>query len=250
MSAEVKDATESAYNLSPLSEETRNLLMESSTATLATQLYKQGFRSRFVQGVYALHPGVRMVGVIRTLRYLPLREDLDTLPLWAQETNPQRRIAEVIRPGEVLMIDARQDLSAGTMGGMLISRMMQRGAAGLVSDGPFRDGPFIASLGWPTYSPGMNANTNLIAHHPEDIDVPIACGGVHVRPGDVAVGDDEGVIVIPRHLVEETALAAAKQEKEEQFIEGEILRGASIVGLYPMNAANRKRYEEGEQQEK
>lgn len=229
--------------MAALPEGVRDQLLSASTATLATQLFKHGFRSRFVQGVRPSQPTNRMVGVIRTLRYLPEREDLDTLAHWAEETNPQRRIAEEIRPGEVLMIDARAQRTAGTMGGMLVTRMMHRGAAGIVSDGPFRDGPAIAALAMPSYSAGMDANTNLIAHHPEDLDVAIACGGVHVRPGDVAVGDGEGVIVIPRHLVHEIAAAAAKQEREESFIEAEIAKGASIIGLYPMNEAARERYE-------
>ena len=214
-----------------------------STATITTQLFKRGLRSQFMNGVRPLNPEqVRVVGVARTLRYIPMREDLDTLELWAIRDNPQRRMAEEIRPGEVLVIDGRGELGCGTMGSILATRMMVRGAAGMVTDGAYRDGPEIARLRWPTFCRGINANTNLIRHHVEEADVAVGCGGVHVRPGDVVVGDAEGVVVVPRYLVEEVAEAAARQENEESYIQEQVLSGASIVGLYPMNAEHRERY--------
>jgi regulator of RNase E activity RraA len=168
-----------------------------------------------------------------------MREDLDTLKNWVRDDNPQRQVCEEILPGEVLVIEAREDLSCGTMGGMLVARMFRRGAAGIVSDGPFRDTPFIASLDMPAYSVSMNANTNLISHHPEAMDVAITCGGVHVRVGDIAVGDQENVIIIPHAIVEDVAREAYRKEREEAFIERQILEGASLIGTYPMNEATR-----------
>ncbi len=233
----------SAIDLAPLAGGVRAVLLEVSTATLATLLYKRGFRSRVVRGVQPLRPGPNLVGVARTLRYVAAREDLDDLPNWQRDDNPQRRIADEIEPGQVLVIEAREDKSCGTMGGMLVARMQVRGAAGIVSDGPFRDSPFIANLEMPSYAPGMNANTNLLAHHPEDLDRAITCGGVQVRPGDVVVGDREGVVVIPRYLVDELAPLALEQEREEAFIERKMLAGASVAGTYPMSAAVRAEYE-------
>jgi regulator of RNase E activity RraA len=228
----------------PLDPTTAGRLREVGTATLATVLYQHGFRSRVIRSTQRLRPGgARMVGVARTLRYVAMREDLDTLALWKLPTNPQRRIADEIEPGEVLVIEAREDASCGTMGGMLIARMMVRGAAGVVSDGPFRDGPFIAGLDLPSYANGTNANTNLLAHHPEDLDLAITCGGVQVRPGDVVVGDDESVIVIPRALADVVAREAHAKEREEAWIERQVLAGAPVDGTYPMDAATRRRYE-------
>lgn len=228
----------------PLDPTTAQRLREVGTATLATVLYQHGFRTRVIRSTERLRRGgPRMVGVARTLRYVAMREDLDTLALWKLPTNPQRRIADEIEPGEVLVIEAREDASCGTMGGMLIARMMVRGAAGVVSDGPFRDGPFIAALDLPSYANGMNANTNLLAHHPEDLDVAITCGGVQVRPGDVVVGDDESVIVIPRALADVVAREAHAKEREEAWIERQVLAGAPVEGTYPMDAATRRRYE-------
>jgi regulator of RNase E activity RraA len=228
----------------PLGEATARRLHATSTATLATLLYVHGFRNRVVRGVARLrHGGPRMVGVARTLRYVAMREDLDTLEAWKSADNPQRRIADEIAPGEVLVIEAREEGSCGTMGGMLVARMMVRGAAGIVSDGPFRDGPFIAGLDFPSYASGMHANTNLVAHHPEDLDVAVTCGGVMVRPGDVVVGDDEGVVVLPRHLADRVAEEAHAKELEEAWIERRILAGASVEGTYPMDAATRRAFD-------
>jgi regulator of RNase E activity RraA len=171
-----------APDLSPVDPETERLLKEVTSATLATVLFIHGFKNQVIGGVTRLRPGgPRMVGVARTLRYIAARDDLETLELWKRDDNPQRRIADEIEPGQVLVIDARGDQRAGTMGGMLVARMQAKGAAGIVSDGPYRDGPFIAGLDMPSYSSGYNANTNLIAHHPEDLDLAITCGGVQVR---------------------------------------------------------------------
>lgn len=154
-------------DLSPLDPETRRLLAETSAATLATVLFVHGLKNQVPTGVRRLRPGgPRMVGVARTLRYIAARDDLETLELWKRDDNPQRRIADEIGPGQVLVIDARAEQRAGTMGGMLVARMQARGAAGIVSDGPFRDGPFIAGLAMPSYASGYHANTNLVAHHP------------------------------------------------------------------------------------
>lgn len=228
----------------PLSPELAQRLRGTTTATLATVLYIHGFSNRVIRRAQRLNPERgTMVGVARTLRYVAMREDLDTLELWKLASNPQRRIADEINPGEVLVIEAREEQGCGTMGGMLVARMQARGAAGIVSDGPFRDQPFLTGLDMPCYSSGANANTNLVAHHPEDLDVTITCGGVHVRPGDVIVGDAESVIVIPRHLAEEVAQQAWVKEREEAFIERRVLAGAPIEGTYPMNAATRAAYE-------
>src|SRR5690606_14814737 len=168
-------------DLSPLDPETRRLLAETSAATLATVLFVHGLKNQVPTGVRRLRPGgPRMVGVARTLRYIAARDDLETLELWKRDDNPQRRIADEIEPGQVLVIDARGEQRSGTMGGMLVARMQARGAAGIVSDGPFRDGPFIAGLA-------------------------ITCGGVQVRPGDVVYGDDESVVVVPRHIARDVA---------------------------------------------
>ena len=206
-------------DLSPLDPETERLLREVSSATLATVLFVHGLKNQVLLDVRRLRPGgPRMVGVARTLRYIAARDDLETLELWKRDDNPQRRIADEIEPGQVLVIDARGEQRSGTMGGMLVARMQARGAAGIVSDGPFRDGPFIAGLA-------------------------ITCGGVQVRPGDVVYGDDESVVVVPRHIARDVAREAHVKEREEAWIEQQILAGAPVKGTYPMSRETRERYE-------
>lgn len=228
--------------IEPLDAETAALLAGVSTATLATQLFKRGFRTRFVTGVGPLHADLKLVGVARTLRYVPMREDLDHVGVFRDQEMPQRKIVELIGPGEVLVIDARGDRSAGTMGNILAMRVLKRGGAGIVSDGPFRDLEAIRAMRFPAYCAGPHANTNLTVHHPVDIDVTIGCGGVQVEPGDVLVGDGDGVIVLPRHLAAELARDAAEQEVAEEFILERIEAGSSIVGVYPMNEETEAEY--------
>ena len=206
-------------DLSPLDPETERLLREVSSATLATVLFVHGLKNQVLLDVRRLRPGgPRMVGVARTLRYIAARDDLETLELWKRDDNPQRRIADEIEPGQVLVIDARGEQRSGTMGGMLVARMQARGAAGIVSDGPFRDGPFIAGLA-------------------------ITCGGVQVRPGDVVYGDDESVVVVPLHIARDVAREAHVKEREEAWIEEQVLAGAPVKGTYPMSPETRERYE-------
>ena len=79
----------------------------------------------------------------------------------------------------------------------------------------------------------MNARTNKTVHSPVDLQLPIGCGGVAVYPGDIIVGDSEGVIVVPRQLATQVAEESAGMELREDFITEKIRGGASIVGTYP-----------------
>lgn len=207
-----------------------------STATLTSVLLKLGLRNTFMTDVHPLIPGTRLVGQAYTLRYIPMREDLDADALdgrFDNLTNPQRIAIEHVGPGDVLVMDARGEIRAGTTGNILVTRMKHRGAAGVVTDGAFRDAAGIAAVGLPAYSRGTHAATNVTLHHPVDVQLPIACGGVSVFPGDALVGDGDGVIVIPRHLAEEAASRAIEQERREHFILSKVQAGASIIGVYP-----------------
>lgn len=229
--------------LAPLKAETLKLLAKCSTATLTTQLFKRGFRNVFLIGLRPLNPDApTMVGEAYTLRYIPAREDLDHLGVFEDWEHPQRKAVEAIPPGHVLVMDCRGDMRAASAGSILVTRMMMRGAAGVVTDGGLRDSPGIAKLNFPTYQQGPSAPTNLIHHHAVDLNVPIACAGVSVYPGDVLVGDAEGVVVIPRHLADDMAEDAAKQERFEDFVIEKVREGRSIFGIYPPNEAAKKEY--------
>lgn len=227
----------------PLAAETSALLKTCSTATISTQLFKRGLRNPFIQGVPPLRARDEvMVGPAYTLRYIPAREDIDHLGVFDRPGHPQRVAIEECPPGAVLVMDCRGDASAASAGSILVTRLMLRGAAGLVTDGGLRDSPEIAGLEMPVYSRAPNPLVNLIRHHAVDRNVPIGCGGVSVYPGDVMVGDAEGVVVIPRHLAEEVARDAAEQESMERFIMEEIRSGKGLPGVYPPNEETRARY--------
>jgi regulator of RNase E activity RraA len=227
-----------------LTAEEMQALRQVSTASLTTQLLKRGLQNTFMQGVLPLRPDLRMVGYAFTLRYIPAREDLDRSTDYDNWTNPQRVAVESVGPDDVLVIDARGDLSAASLGHILMTRIMKRGAAGVVSDGAFRDSPSISGLNMPTYSSGMHGTTSFVAHHPMDMNLPIGCGGVAVFPGDVIVGDTEGVVVIPRHLAGEVARDTLEQDRFENWALARVQSGASIRGVYPPDEETRAEYEE------
>jgi regulator of RNase E activity RraA len=222
----------------PLSSETRNLLANISTATLTSQLMARGLRNTFMQKVHRLTTGgPSLVGEAFTLRYIPSREDIDVSAIFEDRNHPQRKAVETIPQGHVLVIDCRQDARAAGAGSILVTRTMMRGAAGVVTDGGLRDSPTIEALDYPVYCGGRSAPTNLTRHHAVDINVPIGCGDVPVYPGDILVGDREGVVVIPRHLADEVARQGAEQTLMEDFVTERVLAGQSIYGLYPPDAA-------------
>ena len=220
--------------MSSLKPQTRQLLMGVSTATLCTALFKRGLRHQFIQDVRPLNPSLpNMVGEAYTLRYIPAREDLNPITVFNDRGHPQRKGVEECPSGAVFVIDSRKDARAASAGGILVSRLMKRGVAGVVTDGGFRDSPEIARLAIPAYHSRPSAPTNLTLHQAVDLNVPIGCGDVAVWPGDVVVGDGEGVIVIPAHLADEVAAEATEMTVFEDFVQEKVLEGRSILGLYP-----------------
>lgn len=217
----------------------RQKLATVSTATLCTALYKRGLRNQFIQDVHPLNAKLpNMVGEAYTLRYIPAREDLNAITVFQDRDHPQRVAVNECPEGAVLMIDSRKDPRAASAGSILVSRLMKRGASGVVTDGGFRDSPEIANLPFPAYHNRPSAPTNLTLHQALDINVPIGCGDVAVFPGDVVVGDAEGVVVIPAHLAEEIADEAVEMTVYEDFVTEEVLNGRSIIGLYPATEEN------------
>ena len=213
---------------------TRELLAKVSTATLCTALFKRGLRNQFIQNVHPLNANLpNMVGEAFTLRYIPAREDLNPITVFQDRAHPQRKAVEDCPPGAVLVIDSRKDARAASAGAILVSRLMKRGVAGVVTDGGFRDSPEIARLLFPAYHQRPSAPTNLTLHQALDINVPIGCGDAPVWPGDVVVGDAEGVVVIPAHLADELAAEATEMTAFEDFVTEQVMAGRSIIGLYP-----------------
>jgi 5-oxopent-3-ene-1,2,5-tricarboxylate decarboxylase / 2-hydroxyhepta-2,4-diene-1,7-dioate isomerase len=217
-----------------------------STATLSSQLRKRGLNSVTLDRLHATKPGAKMAGFARTLRYVPFREDLFAQYGGAPRgggLNAQKRAVEQVRPGEVLVIEARGDPTAGTVGDILALRAQVRGAAGIVTDGAIRDSQALQAMDLPVYYGATHPAVLGRRHVPWEVNTAIACAGVTVTPGDIIVGDGDGVIVIPAHLAMEVARDAAEQEQQEEFAAAMVARGESVDGLYPLGKRWQARYE-------
>jgi regulator of RNase E activity RraA len=221
--------------------ELRERLEGVAVATLSVQLRRRGFDDASIDGVQALVPGMRLVGTARTLRFVPFRPDL--FAARGGGYNAQKRAVDTLRPGEVLVMEARRDATAGTLGDILALRAKVRGAAGIVTDGAARDAAAVAATGLPVYTSGQHPAVLGRRHVPWETDVTIACGGATVEVGDVVVADDDGAVVIPRGLVEEVLADAEQQEREETWIAARVREGAGLGGLYPLAGSWRDRYD-------
>jgi regulator of RNase E activity RraA len=214
--------------------ETRDKLSRVSVATLCTALFKRGLRNQTIQDVHPVgRKGRNMVGPAFTLRYIPAREDLNGIEVFRNPDHPQRAGVEACPPGCVMVMDSRKDPRAASAGGILVTRLMVRGVAGVVTDGGFRDSPEIATLDIPAYHNRPSSPTNLTLHQALEFDIPIGCGDVAVWPGDVVVGDDEAVIIIPRDIADAIADEATEMTVFEDFVTEEVRNGKTIIGLYP-----------------
>lgn len=206
-----------------------------STATISTCLFKRGLRNQYMQGVVPVGApkASSMVGPAFTLRYMPAREDRNGLEVFRNPEHPQRKAVETCPPGAVLVMDSRKDPRAASAGSILVGRLQQRGVAGVVTDGGFRDSGDIARLDIPAFHQRPSAPTNLTLHEAIEINVPIGCGDAPVFPGDIIVGDCDGVVVIPAHLAAEIADEAAEMTVFEDFVAEMVSQGRTIRGLYP-----------------
>ena len=223
-----------------LTDEVRALIESTAVATLSVALRKRGYHDIFIEGVHANHAGDRILGTAKTLRFIPFRPDLFTAH--GGGFNAQKVAFDTVEPGEVLVVEARGERGTGTVGDVLALRAQVRGAVGIVTDGGVRDFDAVAGFEIPVFSQGPHPSVLGRRHVPWEVDGTIACGGAAVQPGDVIVGDGDGVIVIPPHLVAEVAAEAAEQERQDAYVAEQVAAGASVDGLFPMNAEWLARY--------
>ncbi len=222
-------------------ETTTEKLRKISTATIATCLFKKGLKNQFIQDVKPLKKGKpTMVGKAYTLRYIPAREDLNPITVFQDPKHLQRVAVEECPEGYVMVIDSRKDARAASAGSILATRLMVRGVEGIVTDGGFRDSAEISELNFSSYHNRPSAPTNLTLHQAIAINEPIGCGDVAVFPGDFIVGDDDGVMVIPAGIADEVADECTKMTLFEEYVMGEVEKGTSIVGLYPLTNKDHK----------
>jgi 5-oxopent-3-ene-1,2,5-tricarboxylate decarboxylase / 2-hydroxyhepta-2,4-diene-1,7-dioate isomerase len=223
-----------------ISRELKAKLERCPVAGLSAQLRKRGFNNMTIDGVLPLHPGKKLVGTAKTLRFVPSREDLFLSN--GGGFNAQKQAFDSVREGEVIVIEARGEAGSGTLGDILAIRARTRGAAGIITDGGVRDRDAVAAIGLPVYSNGAHPAVLGRKHVPWDFDLTIGCGGTTVQPGDIIVGDADGVIVIPPSIAEEVVEAALEQETEDGWVAERVAEGHAIEGLFPMNQHWRERY--------
>ena len=232
------------YEPKPLAKKTLAMLKKVGTASITSQLRHRGLLKIFIRGVSALNPKAnRFVGPAFTVRFIPMREDITTPEVVTSPESPQRRAIEEAPPGSVICMDGRGDASAGMAGDILIARLMVRKVASFVTDGGMRDVEECSGFKFPIFCGDRVAPASFTVHHAADLQIPIACGGAAVLPGDILVGDADGVVVIPSNLADEVAEGAIEQERLEQWIQKEVFGGRSTFGLYPPNADTLERYE-------
>ncbi|GAC1368017.1 MAG: hypothetical protein NVSMB43_00900 [Pseudarthrobacter sp.] len=227
-----------------LSPELKAKLESVATATLSSQLRKRGLNNVSIDGLQATRPDRRVVGLARTLRYVPNREDL--FKTHGGGFNAQKRAIDSVNEGEILVMEARGEKGTGTIGDILALRAQVRGAAAIITDGGVRDFSAVAAMDMPTYYANPHPAVLGRRHIPWDTDITIACGGTTVQPGDIIVADSDGILVIPPAIAEELVEDCIQQEKEESFIFQMVQEGNSVDGLYPMNAQWQARYAEWE----
>lgn len=221
-----------------------NDLKSVSVATLTTVLYKRGFRNQFVQDVGPLdHGGRRMAGPAFTVRTIPAREDKAVPAVLSDRKYPGRAAIEACPPGHVLVFDSRQDARSASGGDILMTRLMVRGVEGCVTDGGMRDCGEIAEMDLPVYQSHPAPPISLLHHLAVDMQIPIACGGAAVYPGDIMVGDDEGVVVIPADIARAVADDAIEMTSYEDFAAEQVRHGAELFSVYPQTDLSKQKFE-------
>ena len=210
-------------------------------AALSQEMRRRGYNNVTIDGVRPTRPGHKLIGTARTLRFVPHREDL--FASHGGGFNAQKQVFDSVHPGEVIVIEARGERGSGTLGDILALRALHRGAAGVVTDGGVRDYATVAEIALPVFSQGPHPAVLGRRHVPWDADLTIACGGATVHPGDVIVGDEDGVIVLPPAIAEEVAEAALVKEAEDAWVAEQVKAGHPVDGLFPMNSTWRARYE-------
>ncbi|HCG46385.1 fumarylacetoacetate hydrolase family protein [Corynebacterium flavescens] len=234
---------ESSPELIPeLTPELRSKLEAVPTAGLSAELRRRGINQSVIEGVYPQTPGTKMVGIARTLRFLAGREDL--FKTHGGGLNAQKQVFDTVRAGEVIVIEARREAESGTLGDILALRAKVRGAAGVVTDGGVRDYSAVKEIGLPVFTQGAHPCVLGRRHVPWDSDVAISCGNATVVPGDVIVGDDDGVIVIPRSIAAEVAEEALAKERQDEWVAQRVESGESLDGLFPPTGDNKQAYED------
>lgn len=214
-------------NSNPVSLDLLNKFKHASSATISSTLAKKGYRFIYMAGIRPLKPGAKLVGRAITLRYLPSREDHVVSPD-SRQSYAQQIALEKMGEGDVLVVDARGNLDAGIFGDLYVARIGFRKSAGVVTDGCFRDAPYLRTVDFPCFASSVHGHAHATQHWAVDVNLPVSCGNVLVNPGDVIVGDDDGVVVVPKEIAEEVCEISVTQESKEEFLRDLLEQGEPV----------------------
>ncbi len=230
--------------LPPIPDETLKVLREIPTQTLIDALWVKGWPMTYIEGARPLQPGQKMAGRAVTLRFVPHRPDLAADKPRGDKSAEYVAI-ELCGPGEVLVIDAMGWKYSSIGGDIKFMRLKQRNAGGLVTDGAVRDSKALKEYGFPVYCASTTAKQGPAEFWPWQVNDCIQCGRVLVRPGDAVVGDDDGVVVVPRSMVDEVIDIAHEREAVEEVIKAQLeIEQCSPGKYYPFNDLTWKLYEQ------
>ena len=231
----------------PCPDEVLTQLQKVSVATLFQVLNRLGFQRTYLPGVSPRTSVQRFVGRAFTMRCLPAREDV--MRAQPPATSLHRRAFETIEPGQVLVIDARGELSAGVLGDVLATRLITRGGVGVVTDGAVRDLVAMQEVGLALFARGVHTASFGQAHIVSDLNIPVQCAGVLIAPGDVLVGDPEGGMALPQAVAAQAAEAGLEQALRDPFSRTKSAAGASLDEACPLNDRLRAAYATWRQQQ-
>ena len=222
---------------------TLDALKNITTGTITTMLLKKGIRHAWMKGAMPFgFSGKRVVGPAFTLRFVPVREDLATPESWMKPISTRGAI-EAMPADCVVVADAMGVTGAGIFGDILCMRMVKRGVTALITDGVMRDKHGVLGTGLPVWCQGVAAPASVNQLTFVGWNEPIGCGGTAIFPGDIIVADDDGAVVIPKDIADFVATEGAENELLETWLVQEVEKGHQLLGLYPPNEENKKRYE-------
>jgi 4-hydroxy-4-methyl-2-oxoglutarate aldolase len=189
----------------------------------ATVYEAQGASSAMDGGIKPIDPRSRLVGPAFTVDMRPA----DNLMLHYALLKA--------KPGDVLVVDAKGFLEAGPWGDVLTAQAMRMGLAGLLIDGAVRDADAIVAAGFPVFCRGLSIK-GTGKHQPGLIGVPVSVGGVVVRPGDIVVGDRDGVAIVAHERLADVVSASVAREQKEGQMRSSIAAGATTAELLNLTA--------------
>ena len=216
------------------------------SATASGDLNRLGIRNSFIQGPVSRIPGAEVVGPALTLQFMPIREDQYSADEYSdREKQLHRHALYHTRPGDIIVVDARGSMRSGCFGDMMLTYFKGKGGIGVVVDGCIRDFPKAKNLGLGLWTRGVTPNYHTQTEiFPFAVNVPIACGGTLVMPGDIIVADDDGVVVVPISKVEQLIERATHHAEWEEFSRMKLLQGGELSRYYPLSEEVRPEYEE------